>query len=64
MLRREFIPLLGSAAATWPLAARAQQPGARFGYLRQAWADIRAGLSSTGTGSLRQVRTSAEVLIA
>jgi putative ABC transport system substrate-binding protein len=58
MKRREFISLLGGAAAAWPLAARAQQPArmSRIGYLgsgpASAWTTrveaLRAGLRDLG----------------
>jgi putative ABC transport system substrate-binding protein len=52
--RREFITLLGGAAAAWPLAARAQQPKRpRVGVLVPAnsepfWSEFRAGLRQYG----------------
>src|SRR5215831_12321542 len=55
MRRREFITLLGGAAAAWPLAARAQQPGVPLvGLLEGSQLDdrqleaVRQGLKEAG----------------
>ena len=66
MRRREFITLLGSAAAAWPLAAGAQQPKRRIGVLMsrvendpEGQARVRAfldGLQQLGWADGRNVR--------
>jgi putative tryptophan/tyrosine transport system substrate-binding protein len=57
MKRREFLALLGGAAVSWPLAAKAQQPAkvARVGFLRFGSASAYAGRVEALRAGLRQL---------
>jgi putative ABC transport system substrate-binding protein len=57
MRRREFMALLGGAAAVWPLAARAQRPGksATIGYLGSSSASAQASWVAAFTQRLHQL---------
>ena len=53
--RREFIALVGGAAAAWPLSARAQQPPARIGFLGSTSVSIFASRIEAFRSGLRDL---------
>jgi putative tryptophan/tyrosine transport system substrate-binding protein len=57
MKRREFITLIGGAAATWPLAALAQQPGKlpTIGFLGGASASVESQWAATFVRRLHEL---------
>src|SRR5207249_3627532 len=55
MQRRKFITLLGGAAVTWPLAARAQQPATPLiGYLSSKGEIAEAGIVAAVRKGLKE----------
>jgi putative tryptophan/tyrosine transport system substrate-binding protein len=55
MRRREFITLLGSAAATWPVAARSQQKRPIIGFLGPTTASAQSHLTAAFVQRLREL---------
>jgi putative tryptophan/tyrosine transport system substrate-binding protein len=56
MKRREFIKLVGAAAAVWPLAARGQQTKvARIGFIGSGTASMYADRMTALRSSLREL---------